>query len=170
MAVENKWAVDELETDYPQTNYKKEGQVMCSAISKVTIAAADSIGSVYGLVVLPANGCVKDIKLACEAIAGNTDYDIGLYRYDAERGIGAVIDKDMFLDGQSLASALVRGSEVSGMTAISIDESDQTVRELVEAFTSATDTDSFYALALTANVVGTADGLVVILTDFVPNS
>jgi len=169
MAVEKKYAIDELETGYPQSNFKKEGQELSSVISKVTIAAADDDGSVYGMAVLPAESCIKDIKIACSEITAGTDYDIGLYRYDAERDIGAVIDKDMFLDGQTLAVAKARGAEITGMSAISLAESDSTLRELVEAVTSANDTDSNYVLALTGNTVGSAAGTVVALIDFVSN-
>ena len=96
MAVEKKYALDELEATYPQSNFKKEGQVLNSVISRVTVAAPDSDGSVYGVAVIPGEACIKDIKIATTAITNGTDYDIGLYRYKADGTIGAVIAMILF--------------------------------------------------------------------------
>ena len=169
MAVENKWAVDEQETLYPQTTSKKEGQVLRSAIGKVAIAAADDDGSKYGLAKVPGQATIKDIKLALDDITGGTDYDIGLYRIKADETIGDVIDKDMFLDGQSMAVEKLRGSEITGISALAIADSDKTIAELAAAVSGLTEKDPVYALVLTANTVGTGAGNIVVFTDFVSN-
>ena len=169
MAVEKKYAIDELETGYPQSNFKKEGQKLTSVVSRVTIATADTDASVYGLAVIPGEACIKDIKLATTAITAGTDYDIGLYRYKADGTIGAVIDKDMFLDGQTMAAARARGAEITGISALATASSDLTVAALAAAVSSLTEVDPLYVLAITANTVGSTDGTIVVFIDYVSN-
>jgi len=166
MVVQNKWAVDEQDTNYPQASPKKEGSKVAAAISKVAILAADTDASVYGMVALPGGAIVKDIKLVCSEITAGTDYDIGLYRMDADGTIGAVIEKDTFLDGQTMAVAIARGAEITGISAISLADSDKTVAELAAAVSGLVEKDPRYCLALTANTVGSADGTIVVFTDF----
>ena len=169
MAVEKKYALDELETGYPQSNFKKAGQRLNSVISRVTIAAADDDTSIYGLAVIPGQACIKDIKLATTAITNGTDYDIGLYRYKADGTIGAVIDIDMFLDGQTMAVAKARGAEITGISALATASSDLTVAALAAAVSGLTEIDPLYVLALTATTVGTVAGTIVVFTDYVSN-
>ena len=160
MAIESKWAITEQDATYPQAAWKKEGQHLDTILSKVAIAAADDNASVYGMATLASTAVIKNILVATTAITNGTDYDIGLYRVAADGSIGAVIDKDMFLDGQTMASAKIRGSEVTGMSALSVANSDKTIGELAAAVSGNTEKDGRYALCLTANTVGTVAGTI----------
>lgn len=134
----------------------------------VSIASGNDDGSKKLICQLPANAILLDIKVRNSAITAGSDFDIGLY--DAVDFGGAVIDKDMFADGLDLSSARARGSEVSGISALSLANGTKRVYELANAAASrslSSGERTVYDLVLTANTVGTADGSVEVDVEFI---
>jgi hypothetical protein len=74
-----------------------------------TIAAAngDSIGSVYRFARVRSSDRVSAVKLYCDAVTSGA-MDVGLYLADG----GAVVDADFFASAQSIASAILTGTEI----------------------------------------------------------
>jgi hypothetical protein len=77
--------------------------------------------------------------------------------------LGAVIDRDILMDGQTLATALTRatGHQI-GLKDVNVDA----VRSTLATLSGQTNPDDSYDLALTANTVGSAAGTVSILAEF----
>ena len=162
MAVEDKYANANVAAGKLGNPALMMGAVVHALTAIEEIAAADSDGSVYRLATLPSNAIIKDMIVNCDAITSGTDFDLGLYT----TGVGgAVVNKDLFLEGQSLASALVVGSGVSGMTALDIadlgkkiyEHAGDTIKTKVEG----------YDLALTGNTVGSAAGTVTVRVEYI---
>src|ERR1043166_3247920 len=81
------------------------------------VAAADSDASVYRLFHgLPANLIPLQLLIANDAITAGSDWDAGLY----DTALGAVISKDVFLNGADLSTghaSLTPGTAVDGLSA-----------------------------------------------------
>lgn len=161
MAVENKY----VRSLTAAGKLEKAGVVMgdktITMVSTVEIAAADDDGSVYRFFKsVPSNLIPVHISILCDAITGGTDYDLGLYK----TALGAVVDKDVLMDGQTLATALTRATgDGLGLGAVNVDSVNKTLAEL----SAQTTPDTSYDIALTANTVGTAAGTVSIIAQFV---
>ncbi len=130
-------------------------------IGQAAIAAADDDGSVYRLFKdVPANYILASMRLTNSAITGGTDYDIGLYNRD----LGAIKDKDVFLDGATMATARTVKTNVDSLTAVV--ELD-VLKSLSELAGDTTNPPLSYDLCLTANTVGTVAGTVTVWAEFV---
>lgn len=121
----------------------------------VEIAAADDDGSKYRVARVPANAVVKEIIIACDAITGGTDFDLGLYD-TPEINSGAVIDADILMDGQTLASA---SRVLDGLQTVDIANLHKKLWEIA-ALTA--DPRKLVDIVLTGNTVGTAAGTVTV--------
>lgn len=138
------------------------GSKVFVAVATVEVAAGDDDGSVYRLFNdVPANMIPTKIEINNDAITGGTDYDLGLYKTND----GAVVDKDVFMDGTSMASARTEGSPVSGLTAVDVANLQKKLYE--HAGASLSTRESAYDIALTANTVGTAAGTITVRATFV---
>ena len=82
--------------------------------------AADDAGSKYRICRVPANAVPISIDINMDAIAGVTEADLGLY--DTKEQGGAVKDIDCFQDGVDMHGGYAIGSELSGLSAMTIDE------------------------------------------------
>lgn len=161
MAVENKY-VDDLTAAGKKTAAAfASGAETVTLIATEEIAAADDDGSVYRLFAgVPSNYVPVEITIACDAITSGTDYDLGLYKTN----LGAVVDKDVLMDGQTLASALTRATGYQlGLSNVNIADA----RKTLGVLSAQTDVDPAYDIALTANTVGSGAGTVTVLATFV---
>ena len=144
--------------DTPNLNVSKaqtNGAKFQTIIETVEIASGDDNGSKYRVARLQANAVIKEIKILCDAITGGTDYDLGIYEVP-ETNDGAVIDKDCFMDGQTLASA---SKTINGFNVVDIANYGKQVWELA-GLTEAT--SKSVDIVLTGNTAGSADGTVTI--------
>lgn len=136
------------------------GNKIFYAAGQASIAAADDDGSVYRILKdVPANYVPVRIAITNTAITNGTDYDIGIY----DRDLGAVKERDIFLDGASMASARTVRTDVTSLTAAVEADFGKSVGELSTATTVAL----AYDIALTANTVGTVAGTVTVHCWFV---
>jgi hypothetical protein len=125
------------------------------------VAAADADGDVYYLAQLSANAIPLSLKLNCDAIAGATSYDMGLYRMD-----GTVKDKDCFMAATDINAGAAIGSEIECLSAIGVDAIG--AKKVYEfAGDSLASKDEAYILAITANTVGTAAGTIAVRGTFI---
>ena len=144
--------------DTPNLNVSKaqtNGAKFQTIIETVEIASGDDNGSKYRVARLQANAVIKEINVFCDAITGGTDYDLGIYEIP-ETNDGAAIDKDCFMDGQTLASA---SKAINGFSIVDIANYGKQVWELAgltEATNKAVD------VVLTGNTSGTATGTVTV--------
>lgn len=130
----------------------------------VSVASGDADGDLYVLGIIAGDTVISNIMIENTAITGGTDYDLGVYLFDGN-AIGAAVDADLLFDGVSVASA--RAGMVSIFTAPSMaNRGTKTVKELLAAASVTTNADeATYALVLTANTVGSADGTIRIAVD-----
>lgn len=162
MAVEDKYVEVNVAAGKLAKAALSSGAGLITMVATEEIAAADDNGSVYRLFkAVPSSYIPVQIDIVCDAITGGTDYDLGLY----EVGVGgAAVDKDVLMDGQTLASALTRATgHQLGLQTVNAANATKTLGEL----SAQTDIDAAYDIALTANTVGTADGTVTVIAHFV---
>ena len=122
-----------------------------------TDAAADVLVLAKGL--SPRLVPVK-IEINNDAIAGASDIDLGLYDSDT----GVVADADCFADGMNLSGAHAMGSELSGLSALGIDDIGDTLQEIIGDTNKSR--PSGYDLCLTLNSEVTAAGTVSVRATF----
>lgn len=137
------------------------GNKLVTAIAKVNVTADDGEGAIYRLFEVGANLVPVDIKIVNDAIAGGTDYDLGIYKGSK----GEVIDADALMDGQTLATAKTLDSAINGLSALDTDTLGKKIYEL--AGHTESDKDCGYEIALTANAAATAAGTIVVIATFV---
>lgn len=122
----------------------------------VEVAAADSDGSVYRMCRLPSNAVIEAIEILNDAIAGATDYDIGVYQ--SLRNGGAVVDDDLFAD--TLDMTVARALPLDAMfEKLDIDQSEKRLWELLGL---SADPNREYDICVTGQTVGSAAGTVVL--------
>lgn len=160
MAVEDKYTNADVAAGKKAKSVFTQGADTITLIATEEIAVADDDGSIYRLFKnVPSNYIPVEITVTCDAITGGTDYDLGFYRTN----LGAVVDKDVLMDGQTLASALTRATgHQLGLAAVNIADAGKTLAEI----SGQTDPDMAYDIALTANAVGSAAGTVTVIAKF----
>lgn len=165
MAVENKYTNDNNAAGkLSKSVYGGVGSNLVVMVATEEIAAADDDGSVYRLFKsVPSSYIPVEISIMSDGITGGSDYDLGLY----EVGAGAaVVDKDILMDGQTMASALTRASgHQLGLQTVAIENVGKTLGELA-VIGAATEEIAAYDIALTANTVGTAAGTISVIAIF----
>jgi hypothetical protein len=81
-------------------------------------AVADAAGDVKRLFTVGAHEIPVRCQIMCDAIAGATDIDLGLYR----PGGGVVVDKDALMDGTDIAAGKAYSDQVDGLSALGVEE------------------------------------------------
>lgn len=100
------------------------------------------------------------IKILNTACTGASDVDLGLYCGEK----GDVIDADALLDGGTIATAHAKGSELEGMSAVTVDKVGKQLFELA-GHTIANRKDT-YDIALKLNAAPTVAGTVTVIGTF----
>ncbi len=138
------------------------GDRVITMINTEEIAAADDDASVYRFFKsVPSNLIPLDITILSDGITGMTDTDLGLYKVGVG---GAVVEKDILMDGQTLASALTRATgHQLGLSGVVIENVGKTLAEI----SGQTTPDLAYDICLTANTVGSGAGTVSIIARFI---
>lgn len=161
MAVEDKYVDADITAGKIAKAALSTGAETITMVHTEEIAAADDDGSVYRFFAdVPSNLIPVEITIATDGITGGTDYDLGLYLPNG----GAVVDKDVLMDGQTMASALTRATgHQLGLQTVDIANATKTLGEL-DAVSSTVPPS--YDIALTGNTVGTAAGTITIIAKF----
>jgi hypothetical protein len=163
MAVENKYvnagiAAGKAIVDAATNTGGKVTTMVCT----FETAAADDDGSVYRLFKgVPSTLVPKRVVFLTDAITSGTDWDFGIYETD----LGAVIDKDLLMDGQTFATAL---TELTGGVGLKdVDAANRTKMLYELNGETAKEHRASYDLCLTANTVGSAAGTITCIADFI---
>lgn len=130
------------------------GAPVLTAVATLEVASGDDDGSIYRFVRLPSNAVIHSIGIYNDALTSGTDYDLGLYQTAANGG--AVVDKDILVDGTSMASARVAALDGLFVT----NDIANIEKKLYELIPLTTDPQRDYDLCLTANTVGSASGTI----------
>lgn len=125
------------------------------AVGTVEVAVADDDNSVYRFARIPSGARVHKIELMSDAIAGATDYNLGLYK-PAYTGGGAVVDDNLFADALDFSSGNTIPVEVT-FDQVDIANIEKRVWELLGL---TADPHTEYDLALTGIVAGTGAGTI----------
>jgi hypothetical protein len=106
------------------------------------------------MVRIPSNALPLRIEVLNDAIAGGTDYDIGLYQ---TLGKGAAVaDADLFASGIDMTAARTLPLDALFESAVvGIEEIEERLWQLLD---QSADTSRDYDVCFTANTVGTAAG------------
>lgn len=132
-------------------SYLSRTNLMMS-IGTVEVAAADSDTSVFRFVQLPSNAVIYRIELLNDAIAGGTDYDLGLYKIATDGGLAA--DQDVF--GTTIDMSAARSLPLDAMfEVLGIEKIEYRLWELLGL---SADSQTAYDVCLTGNTVGTGAG------------
>lgn len=132
-------------------------QPVLSKSGHCAVAAANDDGSTYRLLRLPSNARLLSLRVFCSAITSGTSYDFGLY--DAG---STVKDADCYASAVDLSSAL-NGVEIA-FEARALTAHRQRVWE--DAGDSA-DPGTDYDVVATANTVGSANGTIMCVAEYV---
>lgn len=165
MAVIN--TADDLLT-HPQSAGEVSGKRVVEVIKPIAIAAADSDTSQFLLAEIPGTAILESITLEAAAIAGATDYDVGIFDT-----AGAVIDADILAaaldmsDTTGLPVGPLGEAIRQAMTALALTDAGKQLFELAghvsKTFPGSGETlaKAKYRIVLTANTIGTAAGDIV---------
>jgi hypothetical protein len=159
MAVENKYVNSAIAAgNLADASYNGGTRTV---IQTFEVAAGDDDGSIYRLARINSSEVLLKATIMCDAITNGTDYDLGLYQIGTS---GAVVDKDIFMDGQTLASA---SKVIDGLQTVAIENRVLNVTDLINIVLTQTnnDTGKAYDIALTANTVGTVAGTVTVILE-----
>lgn len=155
MAVENKYVDASIVAGKNTNPAFSQGADLQAAVSTFEVAAADSDGSVYRLFKgVPGDMILIEAKLACDAITGSSNWDLGLY----ETNLGAVVDADCWAAAIDISAGYAFGSEKNMLVTLGVEKIQKRIYE-VGGHTIVTRKAS-YDIALTANTVGSAAGTV----------
>jgi len=120
-------------------------------------AGSDSNASVYRMCRVPSNARIISIAQDSDAVTGMTDVDFGVYDIDT----GAVVTKDLLIDGADLSSA------VSTITTPSAVAAENKGKRLYDLLGLTEDPNKDYDLCWTANTAGAGAGTLAISVNWV---
>ncbi len=162
MAVEDKYVNTNIANEKLANPALMGGAQVVAFVATFETAVADDDGSIYRIAKgLQPNLIPIQILIANDTITSSTDLDLGLYETD----LGAVIDVDVFMDGQSMASARTWNTAISGL--ISVDPANLVKKLYEHAGETVVNHKAGYDLAFTANTVGSAIGTVTAVCIFI---
>ncbi len=145
---------------------QSKGSKIIVAHAHFEVAAGDDDASVFRLFKgLPSTLKPIEIIVMCDALTNGTDWDLGFYPTNGKTiGSSADGDKDILMDGQTLASA---SRVLNGMSAVDLpDIGVKSIADLLGHSVEAGTDKGFYDMALTANTIGTVAGSVAVFAKF----
>lgn len=158
MAVENYFTNNAANVG-EKTSAGSNAQEIVRIVGTAAVVAADDNNSTYLLAAaVPSSFVPVKATIMCDGITGGTDFDVGV----SDPATGDAVDKDLFVDGQTLATA---SRTLDGLSAVDIADigANKSIADLL-ALTPSTALPA-YDLVLTGNVVGTAAGDVVYILE-----
>jgi len=140
---------------------RQAGANLKVATATLEVAATDDDDSIYDFVRLPAQAIPYSALIVSDAIAGATDYDLGVYT-PVEGGTPTAVDADCLADGVDINAGFAVPTELLGHTGGIPDPADYGQKPLWELAGVSADPgdDVLYDICLTANTVGTAAGTI----------
>lgn len=127
----------------------------------VAFDGTQSNGDVIPLMVVQGNDILVAGGYGNDALTGMTDVDIGLYTLD-----GVAVDADLFVDGDSLATAQATKFGDNALSAAAVSAIEDSVKKIGD-LSGDVDEYSQYVIALTLNTAGSASGDFVVKYDII---
>lgn len=138
--------------------------ILRGGVATFEIASADDDASIFRLFKnVGAEVVPLSLRVACDALTGATDFDMGLYD-PLERG-GAVIDKDILADGINLSAGYSRILGLDGLVSVDLADAQKRLYQLA-GHTFLTKKPG-YDICLTANTIGSGAGTVTVFGLFI---
>lgn len=131
----------------------KHSGILRRSVDSAEVAAADDDNSVYRILRLPSNACIKELNILNDAITSGTVYHLGVYQTAANGG--AVVDADVFASTISMATA--RTMPLNAMFEAGLDIANWDIR-LWQLLGLSSDPQRDYDICFTAATVGSAAG------------
>lgn len=157
MAVQDKYISPNAAAKKENPALFSGGRLLCVAFN-FEVAAADDDGSVYRIGKLPANAIPVLCNIYSDVITSSSDWDLGLYKPGVS---GAVVDKDIFMDGGDPSGGKAITAPLNGLTNLGgADVVASIGKKLWELLGLSAPSIHEYDLALTANTVGSLAGTV----------
>ena len=125
----------------------------------VAFDGTQSNGDIIPLAILHGTDVLIEGGYGNDALTGMTDVDLGVYTID-----GTAVDADLFVDGDSLASAQATPYGDNALSATNVSAIEDRVKKLGDVSADVS-TEEFYVLALTVNTAGSASGDFVVKYD-----
>jgi hypothetical protein len=127
----------------------------------ISIAAADADADIYHVLPVFSSWSIKHIWVYNDAVTGGTSYDVGLY---TTASTPVVVDVDAYASAVDMSSArtsapLDLAFEARNITAVG--------QKVHQDGAVTTDPTAWYWLSLTANTVGTAQGDITLVVEYV---
>ena len=146
------------------TRYQNSSNSNGATVNKMVLSfgvnSSNLTGDILRLCTLPSNAVLTSVVIGCTALSSLIDVDFGIYE-TLENG-GAVLKKDLFMDGQTFA---VASKSLDGLGSVSVENAEKNIREL--ATSSILPSDKFVDLALTLNTIPTASGFVSVKISYI---
>jgi len=166
MAVQNKYVDALTAADKLTSAAFSEGAKLVCIVSTFEVAAADDDASVFRVAKIVNSDLIPvKFELYNDAIAGATDYEVGLYEPTVDGVLGAAIDIDVFLGTTDINAGNARGSPVDALGAVNLSDAQKRIYEL--AGDTISDKKIGYDIAVTANTIGSAAGTITLIMWFV---
>lgn len=165
MAVVDKYVNADVEADKLATAaFNGKGEVY-EATAIVNIDSGDSDDSVFRVFAgLNSDLIPKEILITNDALTSGTDFELGLY----EPNSGVLVDIDILMGTTSMTSGRAEGSSVSGLSAVSLANTQKKLYELVGQTVGPGGTkDPTFDIVLTANTIGSTTGVIVVKATFI---
>lgn len=137
-----------------------EGDLKVSSTT-ISVAAADADGDIYAVLPVHSSWSIKSIRIFNDAITAGTSYDLGLY---SNASTPAVVDVDAYGSAIDMSSARTTAPLEAMFEARDIVKINKKVYEDAGL---TTDSNVWYLLALTANTVGSAQGDITVVVEYV---
>lgn len=123
----------------------------------IELTSGDSIASIYRMARVHSSWRLTELLLQCDAIT-TCGGDIGLY--DTAANGGAVVDVDCFASAQSLATAIIPGTNVMGEAGAVFGDIANVRKSIWEVLGLSSDPHKFYDIAVTLTAAAGSAGTV----------
>lgn len=123
----------------------------------IELTSGDSIASIYRMARVHSSWRLTELLLQCDAIT-TCSGDIGLY--DTAANGGAVVDVDCFASAQSLATAIIPGTNVMGEAGAVFGDIANVRKSIWEVLGLSSDPNKFYDIAVTLTAAAGSAGTV----------
>ena len=104
-----------------------QGAAVMGAVSTFEVAAADDNDSIYRVFKgVPGDMIVLSLQLACDAIAGMTDVNVGLW----ETNLGAVVSENCFADAVNPSAGYAFRAELNLLAGLGVEKIQKRIYEV----------------------------------------
>jgi hypothetical protein len=154
--------IENIETALRTFNdVRQAGAGLHVAFGTVEVAAADDDAHIYAMLRLPSQAVPYSALIMSDAIAGATDYDLGVFTPTEGSGDPVAVDADILADGVDINAGFAQPTELLGHTGGKPDPANlgKPLWELAGVAADPGD-DTLYDICFVGNTVGTAAGTI----------